>query len=215
MIALTIMLCLSNCTNRLTDFTVISTKNVPVGNGHPVEFKKGSTRVKGKDTAHWVLFIPFGTPNLKDAIDRAIESTPGCIGLVDGVVKSNAWWAILYGQSKYIVEGTPLFDASVSYQNDTNKPAVGFQPVQNNYQPAQNNYHQNIVAVPTNQGQVEFNTSSTSADGLVFSHTVKEGESLVDIAKAYGVTVANLIKWNKLNNNNLVKGQILMIFYSE
>lgn len=209
------MLCLSNCTSRLTDFTVISTKNVPVGDGHPVEFKKGTTRVKGKDTAHWVLFIPFGTPNLKEAIDRAIESTPGCIGLVDGVVKSNAWWAILYGQSKYIVEGTPLFEASATYQNGINQTAIGFQPAQNSYQPTLNNYQQNVVPIPNNQRQADLNTSSTNANGLVFSHTVKDGESLVDIAKAYGVTVGNIIKWNKLSNNNLVKGQILMIFYSE
>jgi hypothetical protein len=66
------------------------------------------------DKAHIILFIPFGRPHLKEAIDRAIESTPGAVALVDGVVYSKSWWAILYGQSKIIVEGTPLMDPSLA-----------------------------------------------------------------------------------------------------
>lgn len=206
-IALTIVLCLSNCTHRMTDFTVISTKNVPIGGGHPVEFKKGTTRVVGKDTKHMVLFIPLGSPNLKDAIDRAIQSTPGCIGLVDGVVKSNFWWAILYGQNKYIVEGTPLFDDSNEYQKPMNSTSVGYQQIQNNYQP-------NTMPV-RNDYQQSIDNNASNTNGLVFTHTVKDGEALIDIAKAYGVKVADLIKWNNLSSSNLYKGQTLRIIYSE
>lgn len=98
---------LSSCTQRLTDFTVISTKNYPVEN--PICVKKAPNRVKGKDSKPMILAIPIGSPNLKDAIDNAIEQYPGAVGLADGVVKTNFWWAILYGQNSYIVEGTPLY----------------------------------------------------------------------------------------------------------
>ncbi len=98
----------SSCTHRLTDFTVISTKNVPLGDD-AASLEKAPNRVRGVDRAHTVLFIPFGTPNMKEAIDKAIEQYPGAVGLVDGVVKSNGWSVLLYGQSSYIVEGTPLY----------------------------------------------------------------------------------------------------------
>lgn len=97
---------LSSCTHRLTDFTVISTKNYPIESLKAV--KKAPNRVTGKDTKHIVL-VPLGSPNLKEAIDRAIEQYPGAVGLADGVVKTKAWTVFLYGQSSYIVEGTPLY----------------------------------------------------------------------------------------------------------
>lgn len=74
-----------------------------------VAIKKADTRVSGVDRSHWILFFPLGQPNMKEAIDRAIEKYPGAIGLCDGVVKSRTWWALLYGQNAYIVEGTPLY----------------------------------------------------------------------------------------------------------
>lgn len=42
-------------------------------------------------------------------------------------------------------------------------------------------------------------------------HEVKEGESLSLIAKKYGVTVAELIKWNKLSSTKLSIGQIIKL----
>lgn len=69
-----LILILSGCTQRLTDFTIISTKNVTL------TMVKGE-RVKGEDCAYLLLgLIPLtGTfqPNLKDAIDRAIQSGKG------------------------------------------------------------------------------------------------------------------------------------------
>ncbi|MFW5768055.1 MAG: hypothetical protein ACOCXO_06780 [Bacteroidota bacterium] len=49
---------------------------------------------------------------MKEAIDVAIESTPGCVALMDGVVYSKAWFVVFYGQSMYVIEGTPLIDPS-------------------------------------------------------------------------------------------------------
>lgn len=77
-------------------------------------FTRGAARNEGVDKVHIVLSIPFGSPNLKEAIDRAIEATPGAVALVDGVVYTKWWSAILYGQSKVVVEGTPLIDPSIA-----------------------------------------------------------------------------------------------------
>ncbi len=68
---------------RLTDFTVISTKNVTI------DVKKDTPRVKAKG---WTV---------KDAVDEAIESAgPGYDALIDGV--------IYQGLFRYRVEGTPI-----------------------------------------------------------------------------------------------------------
>jgi hypothetical protein len=96
----------SGCTSRLVDFTVISSKNVeglkfdPAGKG---------ARVEGSDSVWWFLFIPFGQPNLKEAIDQAIESAgPGYDALIDGVVYGKFTWMLLVSKSGYKVEGTPV-----------------------------------------------------------------------------------------------------------
>lgn len=103
-----------SCKTRLTDFTLISTKNIDLARGAEFERGKGGySRVEGEDVAHIIIFIPF-EPNLKEAIDRAIESVPGCIALLDGVVYSKSFYIPwIYGQSKYVVEGTPLIDPNL------------------------------------------------------------------------------------------------------
>ncbi|MCD8292508.1 MAG: LysM peptidoglycan-binding domain-containing protein [Prevotellaceae bacterium] len=113
--ALLLLMGMSSCSHRLTDFTMISTKNVPLG-AEAATLQKANQRVKGVDKASTILVFPIGTPNLKEAIDKAIEKYPGAVGLVDGVVRSKSWWAFLYGQSSYVVEGTPL------YQGGTQTP---------------------------------------------------------------------------------------------
>lgn len=71
----------SSC--RLTDFTVISTKNVTL------EVKKDVPRVSAKG---W---------GVKDAIDNAIEKAgPGYDALIDGVIYTGAF--------RYKVVGTPI-----------------------------------------------------------------------------------------------------------
>ncbi len=206
----------------MTDFTVISTKNVPIGEGTNVDFKKGTTRVKGKDTSHYALIFPLGSPNLKEAIDKTIQQTPGAIGLVDGVVKSKFWHCILYGQSSYIVEGTPLFPverqtASFSEHKPSNgsfnqDDSLNQSKNVNNFGEKSGQLHSSVAGLSEQSAQPDLTVSSGI---MVFYHKVKEGESLIDIAKAYGVKVSDLIKWNNLNNNNLTKGQSLTILYSE
>ena len=62
-----------------------------------------------------IIIIPTGVPNAKQALDRAIESIPGAVALVDGVLTNKYWYIpYIYGQSSYIVEGTPLIDTKVA-----------------------------------------------------------------------------------------------------
>lgn len=102
---------LTGCTTRLTDFTIISTKNVDLS--VISKAKRGSTRVSGKDLVHIIIFIPTGVPNMKEAIDKAIESVPGAVALVDGVLYQKFFYIpYIYGQSSYVVEGTPLINTA-------------------------------------------------------------------------------------------------------
>ena len=103
----------AGCTTRMVDFTAISTKNVDWSKA--ATFSRTGSRVEGKDTAHIIIFIPTGIPNMKEAIDRAIESKSGCVALVDGVVYQKFWWIpYIYGQHSFVVEGTPLIDPALT-----------------------------------------------------------------------------------------------------
>jgi hypothetical protein len=103
---------LLGCSQRVLDFTVVSSKNVDLSKG--ADFKRGTARVKGEDMRHIIVFIPTGQPSAKTAMDKAIESTPGAVALADGVITSNAWWIpYIYGQTKFEVEGTPLIDPNI------------------------------------------------------------------------------------------------------
>lgn len=109
MLGAALVLAMTGCTTRLMDFTIISSKNMDLSRG--AEFKRGKARVAGEDMAHIIIIIPTGIPNAKEALDRAIESVPGAVALLDGVITSEFFFfPYIYGYSKYIVEGTPLID---------------------------------------------------------------------------------------------------------
>lgn len=105
---------LGGCSMRITDFTVISTKNVNI------PAKQQASRVTGNDCVI-VFLIPFGIPNLKTAIDKAIESAgPGYDALIDGVAYIDNK-SFLFGQECYRVEGTPISTKSGGVSlNDAN-----------------------------------------------------------------------------------------------
>ena len=111
LMAVMFLFSLFGCTMRLVDFTIISTKNLDLSRA--ASFERGKSRVEGKDEAMIIIFIPTGFPSIKEAVDRAIESVPGGVALVDGVVTAKSWWFI-FGQSSYVVEGTPLIDSSIA-----------------------------------------------------------------------------------------------------
>ena len=83
----------SACTYRWLDFTVISSKNTDVKG-------KVGKRVKGSDGQCGFI----GIPNIKEALDKAIEQEPGADALVDGVIyfKQYPFWTV------YQIEGTAI-----------------------------------------------------------------------------------------------------------
>ena len=97
------------CSSRVTDFTVISTKNIDLSRFS--EYERADARVTGEDAKHIVIFIPTGIPDAKAAIDAALDSIPGAVALLDGVLERE-WFYIplLFGQEKFVVTGTALID---------------------------------------------------------------------------------------------------------
>ncbi|MCD8386963.1 MAG: LysM peptidoglycan-binding domain-containing protein [Bacteroidales bacterium] len=190
----------SSCTHRLTDFTIISTRNVPLG-AHAATIQKADVRVKGKDTAHMILFLPLGTPNMKEAIDKAMDKYPGAIGLADGVVKSKFWSCFFYGQSSYIVEGTPLYEGDIDHNSLQNHG-------QN--QPMQQNTYQTPAQLPASN---QYSPQQSQSDNftMLFFHEVKKGDTLGSVADTYGVSVKDIILWNQLSSQELVPGSKLRI----
>ena len=75
-------------------------------------------RVTGEDCVV-VILIPFGIPNMKEAIDRTIENAGSEYdALVDGVVYQLNH-SFLFGQQCFRVEGTPINTKnSVSRSNE-------------------------------------------------------------------------------------------------
>jgi len=102
---------LAGCANRLIDFTIISSKNVDFAKAD--KFKKGTKRVKGEDITLIIIFPLGGPPNIKEAIDRAIEKVPGAIALVDGVISHSQFQIPFFGRNAWVAEGTPLIDTTL------------------------------------------------------------------------------------------------------
>ncbi len=104
-LTLLLVIALGGCTARITDFTIISTKNHRVN----VPANAKGFRVTGEDLNYYVLFIPFGFPSIKTAIDRAIENSgPGYDALIDGVVNNYMLFFGVGFHYGYKVEGTPI-----------------------------------------------------------------------------------------------------------
>ena len=103
----------TGCTQRMIDFTISSTKNVDLSNA--ASFKRGTVREEGIDTKHIIIIFPTGVPNMKEAVDRAIEKVPGGVALVDGVISHKYFYIpYIYGQNSFVVEGTVLIDPTVA-----------------------------------------------------------------------------------------------------
>ena len=102
-------------------------------------------------------------------------------------------------KNKYIVEGTPLF----AVEEDERDNDEDVRPIVKS-----SSKHKSHVVIEDDDEQQPKET-------LVFYHEVKVGESLDDIAKAYNVALFDIIKWNKLNGNNIKKGDRLKILITE
>ena len=176
------MVLLSSCTHRVTDFTIISTRNVPLGK-NATTLAKGETRVKADDTTPIILCFSIGRPNMKEAIDKAIEKYHGAVALADGVVYYRHWWFLLFGQNSYIVEGTPIFEAEASAESDKGSAKEGVEEKDNEKE-----------------------------DLVVLFHEVKKDETLSTIAETYKVTLGQILKWNELSTPEIPAGTKLKLY---
>lgn len=101
----------ASCTQRITDFTLMSSKNFDIT--RLSEYKKLDKRVSADSRLTTIIIIQItatSQPTIKEALDKAIESIPGCIGLIDGVVYSGGLFTGLYNTVYYEIEGTPIID---------------------------------------------------------------------------------------------------------
>jgi hypothetical protein len=94
---------MSGCTQRLGNFSILSTKNTEIGKNYVrvTTDKKAS----GVDSKPIIVIIPMGNPNMQEAADRALEKYGAQI-LTDVVIYYD-WFYIpyIYGEFKYRVEG--------------------------------------------------------------------------------------------------------------
>lgn len=97
---------MSGCTVRVADMTVASTKNYNINSS---KFVKGA-RVIGEDN-YPVIIFPTGIPNMKTAMDHAIQKDECAVGLTD-VVMSQLNHSFLFGMIGFRVEGDLIIDTS-------------------------------------------------------------------------------------------------------
>ena len=103
----------ASCSQRLFDFTIISTKNIELDKLSSL--KKSPERTTGEDKASIIVFVPTHTIRIDQAIDNTIEGIPGCVALLDGVVYSKFWWIpYIYGEQRFVIEATPLIDPAIA-----------------------------------------------------------------------------------------------------
>ena len=93
---------LAGCSST-SSCTVVSSKLCRLSN---FDLEKADRKATyGEDVRHWFLFIPLGTrPNLKEALDRAVEQGGGDV-LTDARVKNWGWTILLYSQGGWSVKG--------------------------------------------------------------------------------------------------------------
>ncbi|WP_460055504.1 hypothetical protein [Pseudomonas sp. S2_D06] len=96
----------SGCTIRVADMTVASTKNYNI---NASKFVKGK-RVTGEDN-YPVIIFPTGIPNMKTAMDNAIQQDSCAVGLTD-VVMSQLNHSFLFGMIGFRVEGDLVIDTT-------------------------------------------------------------------------------------------------------
>lgn len=102
-----IVLLTCGCTQRLGDLTFVSTKNINMNASHHVDT---ATQTVGEDAKYSILGFSTGIPNLKEAIDKAIENKNGAVGLANVKIRAGTWTAILFGKMWYEVEGNPIYE---------------------------------------------------------------------------------------------------------
>lgn len=97
------IMAISACTAHLTDMSVISNKNVNL-NKVDVDKMPHVKHVTGRDSNFVFLFIPFGYPQIKTALNDALQKGDGDL-MVDASLYAKSWW-FLIGQDTIEIQGT-------------------------------------------------------------------------------------------------------------
>jgi hypothetical protein len=143
---LALLIALQGCTQRIGDFTLMSTKNVEIGG----KYKKLDQRFEGIDSKAMILGIPLGVPDLKQAVDNCIEAGNGEL-ITNAVVENKFWTAIVYGEVKYVVKGDVWVRAATS---DLQNPDIELFELL----PGNEGYQLVAVADPTDVVKVDYLT---------------------------------------------------------
>jgi len=95
---------ITGCERRLGDFTFLSSKNIDLSN-LDMDAPEGAPIVEGEDSKLIIIVFGGGPPNLKEAVDRAIESGKGT-ALSDVSIYHNSWYIPwIVGENKFRVRG--------------------------------------------------------------------------------------------------------------
>lgn len=100
---LLLSLFLSACTTRIASMTMISDRNIRTKDVKVSDLPK-TKNVVGKSTKFVFIFIPFGIPTLKEALDDALTKADGDL-MVDASLYSTSWW-FLVGQVGLEIRGS-------------------------------------------------------------------------------------------------------------
>ncbi len=110
------VLLFSGCSERIGDFTLISTKNVEIGGKYILV----EGIFKGEDSKGDIIGIPLGFPSVKTAVDRCIEAGKGEL-LSNAVIENSYWSAIIWGERKFTVTGLVWRKTSISDLMDSSQ----------------------------------------------------------------------------------------------
>jgi len=96
----------TGCVYRVGDLTLVSTKNIDLTDVS-LDVRQGQR--KRAEDCRFALFnlIPFGLPNLEEAVDRALEAGGGNI-MVDEVTEFKTTWVVVGRINCWVAEGTVL-----------------------------------------------------------------------------------------------------------
>ena len=101
-ILIAVLACLGGCTTHISDLSVISNKNIDTGQ-IDLDAISQKKHVEGQDDKFVFLFIPFGQPTLKEALNDALEKGGGDL-MINASVYVRQWW-FLIGRSGIRIKG--------------------------------------------------------------------------------------------------------------
>jgi hypothetical protein len=109
---------LGGCTMRISDFTIVSSRNTLIAEGLP-----SAPRTQGEDCVP-VVFGPLGQPNIEAAIDRALDKAGPQYDVLRDAALSYSNRSFLFGKYCYVIEGTPVSSRKGDAAPGASQPAA-------------------------------------------------------------------------------------------